>query len=149
MGGSLVTAEELLELGEDHTRHELVRGVLTTMPARAYLHGKVAMRVGGLVDAFVREHGLGDVFAAESGFTLARDPDTVRAPYVSFLATVAAKVLEWLDAGCRQVWVLYPKLRRVVVHLPDGVNRTLGEDDELDGGDVLPGFRVPVAELFS
>ncbi|MDP9374478.1 MAG: Uma2 family endonuclease [Chloroflexota bacterium] len=58
------------------------------------------------------------------------------------------KVREYLAAGTRLVWVLWPKRRSVTAHAPDGVARELGPDDELDGGDVLPGFRVRVAALF-
>jgi Uma2 family endonuclease len=48
-------------------------------------HGVVAARLGEHVAAFVRLHALGLVVAAETGFTLARDPDTVRAPDVGFI----------------------------------------------------------------
>ncbi len=59
------------------------------------------------------------------------------------------KVREYLDAGTRLVWVLWPRRRSVTAHTPDGVARELGPDDELDGGEVLPGFRARVAELFA
>ncbi len=59
-----------------------------------------------------------------------------------------AKVREYLDAGARLVWVVWPDERAVTVYGPAGEVRELGPGDELDGGDVLPGFRVPVAELF-
>lgn len=58
------------------------------------------------------------------------------------------KVSEYLDAGARLVWVLWPRRRSVSVHTPRGITRDLGPDEELDGGDVLPGFRVRVAALF-
>ncbi len=58
------------------------------------------------------------------------------------------KVHEYLDAGTRLVWVLWPRRRMVSVHEPDRDVRELSVDDYLDGGDVLPGFRVRVADLF-
>lgn len=61
---------------------------------------------------------------------------------------VDEKVQLWLDNGTRLVWVLWPATRTITVHSSDGAARTLKEDDELDGGDVLPGFRIDVAELF-
>lgn len=61
---------------------------------------------------------------------------------------VAAKTAMWLDAGVRLVWVLDPDDRTVTIHALGHPSRTLREGDELDGGDVLPDFRVPVAELF-
>lgn len=50
------------------------------------LHGSVAMRVGSLLSVHVRANDLGEVFAAETGFILRRNPDTVRAPDASFIA---------------------------------------------------------------
>jgi Uma2 family endonuclease len=62
---------------------------------------------------------------------------------------VAAKVAEYLAAGVRLIWVLEPRPRTVTVHPAGQAPRVLGEGDELDGGEVLPGFRVAVAELFA
>jgi Uma2 family endonuclease len=59
-----------------------------------------------------------------------------------------AKVFDYLDAGTRLVWVIYPESRSVAVHASRSEARYLTEADELTGGDVLPGFRLPVAELF-
>jgi len=58
------------------------------------------------------------------------------------------KVLLYLEAGTRLVWVFDPNREAVAVHTPDRLARTLLADDVLDGGDVLPGFSLPVAELF-
>ena len=57
------------------------------------------------------------------------------------------KVREYLAAGARLVWVAWPRLQLVTVHEAGGGYRELGPDDDLDGGDLLPGFRVRVAEL--
>ncbi len=61
---------------------------------------------------------------------------------------VLAKVQDWLSAGCRVVWLVDPAKRTVSVY--DNRNQvvTRTESDELTGGDVLPGFRLPVAEIF-
>lgn len=64
-------------------------------------------------------------------------------------ADVAQKVREYLAAGVRLVWVLYPLRRTVLVYEPGATVRTLRAADELDGGDVLPEFRVRVADLFA
>ena len=61
---------------------------------------------------------------------------------------LARKVAGYLAAGTALVWVVYPEIRTVVAHRPDGTARVHGEDDTLHGGDVLPGFAVRVAELF-
>lgn len=48
-------------------------------------HGRIAMRIGSMLEQHVRNNRLGEVFAAETGFLLATDPDTVRAPDAAFL----------------------------------------------------------------
>ena len=58
------------------------------------------------------------------------------------------KVEDYLQAGVRLVWVVNPMTRTVRVHHPDGPDATLRADSELSGGDVLPGFRWPIRDLF-
>ncbi len=48
-------------------------------------HGKIAIRLGWRVAKYVEEQGLGAVFAAETGFLISRNPDTVRAPDLAFI----------------------------------------------------------------
>jgi Uma2 family endonuclease len=55
---------------------------------------------------------------------------------------------EYFAAGTKLVWVVYPTQRLVYVYESPRQVRILGEADELDGGGVLPGFRIPVASLF-
>lgn len=62
---------------------------------------------------------------------------------------VDAKVIEYLAAGVRLVWVVNPEARTVRVHRADGSAAWLGIHDSLDGEDVLPGFRLPLSELFA
>jgi Uma2 family endonuclease len=59
------------------------------------------------------------------------------------------KVREYLDVGVKLIWVVHPRRRMVTVYTPDRVAHLLYEDDTLDGGDVLPGFQVPVADIFT
>ena len=58
------------------------------------------------------------------------------------------KARMWLSHGVRLVWVVHPDTRTVDVHLADRDAGTLGEDDALDGMDVLPGFTCPVKAVF-
>lgn len=60
----------------------------------------------------------------------------------------AMKVSEWLAAGTRMVIVVNPRNRTVQVHTSDGVTE-LTEADTLGGGDVVPGWTMPVADIFS
>jgi len=63
-------------------------------------------------------------------------------------ANVRAKVGCYLSAGTRLVWVLWPEDRAVTVYRAGKAAVELGVNDSLDGGDVLPGFAVRVADLF-
>lgn len=55
----------------------------------------------------------------------------------------------YLRHGVRLVWVVDPRAETVTVHRPDADAFTLGAGDVLDGGDVLPGFILPVADIFA
>jgi Uma2 family endonuclease len=65
------------------------------------------------------------------------------------LTDVSDKVADYLSTGVRLVWIVEPRSKRITAYTPDRTARVLSDDDELDGGEVLPGFRVPVAEIFS
>lgn len=81
------SAEDLLKLpsGEDK-RYELVEGRLRVMCAAGFEHGRVAMMAGRLLSNHVHATGSGVTLGAETGFILARDPDTVRAPDAAFVS---------------------------------------------------------------
>ena len=64
------------------------------------------------------------------------------------LSELHDKALMWLRFGVRQVWVAHPETRTVGVYRPDGSVLNLCERDNLDGGDVLPGFGCPVRDIF-
>lgn len=64
---------------------------------------------------------------------------------------LARKALQYLASGAKLVWVVDEKARLVVVYSPPNQVRVVGEhgdEDVLDGGDLLPGFSCCIAELF-
>ena len=61
---------------------------------------------------------------------------------------VEDKIAQWLGAGVRLVWVLYPETQRVQVHRADGTVTKLRSEESLAGEDVVPGFACQVAEIF-
>lgn len=175
-----VTAEELLRIPDDGLRRELVRGEVRTMAPAGNVHGRIAINVSTPLDQYVRAHDLGVVFAAETGFKIAGNPDTVRAPDAAFVrrerveavgevegywpeapdlavevvspndlfAEVEEKVADWLAAGTRVILVVNPRARTVVVRLSEKVARILSEEEILDGGQVVPGWTLSVADVF-
>lgn len=175
---TLQTAEDLLRFREPGKTAELVRGVLIVREPPGTSHGVRAARLLHRVRDFVERHGLGEVIAQDTGFKIGRDPDTVRAPDVAFVARerlaqipeegyaevapdwvaeilspgdrpgeVLEKVGQWLSAGVRLVWVLDPVRSHARIYRADGSVSTVRPDEELDGEDVLPGFRRPLRDI--
>ena len=81
-----ITADDLLRANIPDRRTELVRGQLVVREPAGGRHGRVAMNLGVELGMYVKRTRAGAVFAAETGFKLASDPDTVRAPDVAFVA---------------------------------------------------------------
>jgi Uma2 family endonuclease len=61
---------------------------------------------------------------------------------------LAEKLLDYFSAGVDQVWVLEPKPRRVLVHRPQGEIQQFQLGDVLTSDELLPGFRLPIADVF-
>jgi Uma2 family endonuclease len=80
-----VSADELLHMPDDGFRYELVQGELRRMNPAGNVHGRVAMSFAWRLAQYVDENKLGTVYA-ETGFRLATDPDTVRAPDAAFVS---------------------------------------------------------------
>ena len=112
-----VTADELLAMPDDGYRYELVKGELIQMSPTGDEHGKVTVRITAPLYFYVEEHNLGVVYAAETGFKLESDPDTVRAPGVAFLSRARRELAGrvegyWSGAPDLAVEVLSPSDRR-------------------------------------
>ncbi|MBL0171074.1 MAG: Uma2 family endonuclease [Gemmatimonadaceae bacterium] len=182
----LMTAEQLVTYSERGLRTELVRGRMVVREPAGYRHGSIAARVLTRISVFLETdqttrsavHPLGEVLAAETGFTLQRSPDTVRAPDVAFVSwdrrptstggfaelapdlavevlsprdrpgEVLAKVADWLTAGSTLVWVVDPDRRQVRVYRADGSALILCDRMVIDGEGTLPGFVLPLDILF-
>lgn len=163
-------------LPRGRARYELVRGVLRTMPLQGFRHGELGARLLRSLQDSVR-NDLGDVVAAGTGFMLGRDPDTVRAPssgalivpkrrpltndYVSGPPSLALEIIwdergegevhdrlrDWCAAATPMVVVIDDRMRTATVHTPTATTQ-LSVDDAVDGGDVVPGWKLPLRELF-
>lgn len=64
-------------------------------------------------------------------------------------AGLEAKVHQYLQNGVQRVWVVYPDTRRVAVYRPDGGSQCYEEDATLEEPELLPGFALPLAEVFN
>jgi Uma2 family endonuclease len=171
-----MTAEDLWLMGED-ARLELIEGVPHPVSPTTKRHAKLMVWFSHLLVSHIDQHQLGTLYAGDPGFILERDPDTVLGPDMAFVRAggppeeergfspevpdlviefsspshrpgrMADRVRRYREFGVPVVWVLYPDSRTIAVHDAGG-SRTLGEGDVLDGGDVLPGLRLPLADIF-
>lgn len=81
----LITAEVFGQMPDNDLRQELIDGKVFEMSPPKRKHGRIAMRIGASLSNHVQQARLGETYAAETGFLLRRNPDTVRAPDASFV----------------------------------------------------------------
>jgi Uma2 family endonuclease len=174
-----ITAEEFAAIQRDDLRMELIDGKVAALPFSEARHGRIAARIQWIVGGWIVQRHLGEAFAA-TGFVIARNPDTVRAPDFAFIQAnrvtpqaigaswgqvmpdlvvevvsssdraneIDQKVQMWLGVGVRLVWVAWPQSRIIQVYEPPATVQELDDRAALTGGMVLPGFTVPVAQIF-
>jgi Uma2 family endonuclease len=108
-----MTADALLKMPDDGFRYELVKGELRRMAPAGHEHGRVAVRFTWRLAQHVEANNLGAVYAAETGFLLSSNPDTVRAPDVAFVSRKRLEKVErkegyWPGAPDLAVEVISP-----------------------------------------
>ncbi len=160
----------------DGSKEELVRGRIVKMPPTKAEHGLVQVQVAVSLSGFIKPTKLGWVVTESGAVT---EPVTVRGPGVAFYSIedyptrpsgyfhkparlvveilspsdrtvrVIRKVNEYLTAGVRLVWVVDPEDQVIMVYRPGMQALDVVEGQNLEGYDVLPGFRLPVSELFA
>ena len=157
-------------------RRELIYGEVIEMAPAGEEHGYVEHEIDVYLGVYVKANDLGRVYPGDTGFLLASDPDLVRVPDVAFVrrervvrtpkyypgapdlavevvspgdsySDVNEKVKMWLEHGTVEVWVVDPR-RKTVQVFKQGTDVTLNKGDEIDGGDLLPGFRLPLGKIF-
>ena len=159
-------------------RYELIRGVLVQNVPTGDAHGDTTVLTAYFLTQYTFDSGHGVTRTGEPGFRLEIEPDTVRAPDVAWIATgriqegtqgypelapdlaievkspsnsnaeMGEKASMWLAYGSQQVWILNPENTTVIIRRPNIGPATLGENDVLDGGHLLPGFSIEVWRLF-
>jgi Uma2 family endonuclease len=173
-----ITDDELLQLPKDGNKYEVVDGELVVSPGAGYPHEAIVAELLTRLRSFANERRLGEVLpsnllyvlpsgnrrgpdisfvAAERATALSRE--TVFPKFAPDLAVevlspsdsprrVQDKVGEYLEAGVRLVWVIDPENRRAVIYRALSSVDRIDPSGELDGEDVLPGFRCPLTDLF-
>ncbi len=141
-------------------------------------HGLIASRLQQALGPFVEKHDLGHVFSAQTFFRIGTDTRDTDLAYVAkerlanlppdldvdadfapdlaveiasrtdALAGISHKVSAYLAAGVQAVWIVNPWLRTVEVYRPDGRVTVLTRSETLTGDPVVPGFSVPLSQIF-
>lgn len=119
MSKRYMTEADLMNLEDDSCRHELVAGMIVAEPFPTPRHDRVRWRVERPLRAHVEAGALGEVFG-ETGFVLARNPDTVRGPDLSFVSRERLSNLDdarfFMGAPDLAVEILSPSNRRGEMH---------------------------------
>jgi Uma2 family endonuclease len=170
-----LTVEQFLQLPEEQTwRCELVEGEIVPMGNASRQHEWVKGNFIRHLVAYSLQHGIGQILSEtmykirsseartpDVSFQLARslsgDPDklfegspdlAVEVVSSETAAFLERKITLYLETGSQAVWVAYPKHRTLWTHHADGISRLLKEDQHLEEPELLPGFRVLVANFF-
>ena len=98
--------------------------------------------------SFIRRERLGTEIWAEGYIPIAPDLVVEIVSPNDLVEVVEARVEDYLEAGTPLVWVVYPTTRTVRVQRVDRTGLSVKVGGELDGEQVLPGFRLPVREIF-
>jgi Uma2 family endonuclease len=171
---TLVTFEQFEQFPDDGMKHELRKGEHIVVPPPKSRHTRIQQKIQDVLRPFVREHRLGEVHI-EAGFRLSSDtwlqPDVSflrssqiqssdphgyyqGAPAIAIEIASESNTTAQLDLkselyfanGSSEVWVVYPKTRKVLVYLAEGDIRTVAAGDLRS--DLLPSWSVPVDDLF-
>lgn len=177
----LTTAEDLEMLPEDDRSVELFDGVLREHPGVSVRHGYMGYRISGPLYLYLTTNRMGELLISDTQFLLARDPDTIVKPDVSYIhsdpmsppsehdrisrvtpdfvveiispsdrpSEAADKIRRYQAVGVPLLWYVDPVDRSVTVHVLGRQPQTLREGDVLDGGEVFPGFTLPVSDIFA
>ena len=171
------TEQDCLDYDDRHGPAELIDDTLVEKDI-GYWEGKIALRLGGRVDAYADANDLGVANGPDAHMRV--ESGDIRLPDVTFVSKARAPtrdvpvptlspdlIVEVLSAsntaaeidrklraffagGTRLAWVIDRRTRTVAIHRGTvGPAATLGEAGALDGEDVLPGFAMPVADLFA
>ena len=136
----------------------------------SWMHGKLQLRIGKLLDNWLERGGLpGYAAGTETTHDLGgwlcipdvaiqldkADPFPRAAPLVAVEirsesnthSELRAKARRYLEQGTKMVWLVYPESRTVELYRAGAAMQTLSGDAIIEGGATLPGFRVAVSEV--
>jgi Uma2 family endonuclease len=146
---SRMTLEEFLKLPETEPYSEFVNGEVVQKTGGSLTHSLWQMLLSIAFGGYLGEH---PTALGGPDLTCIFGPGGREYALIPDFALVSMQRLRGQRGDgpfhdARLVWVINPEARTVMVFDSPTQLRILHEHDELDGGDVLPGFRVPVSEI--
>lgn len=167
--------------GDGHRWAELAAGKIIRYAPPDPEHGRIVLNISkSLAEHLQKQGAAAEGYACfELGLIVARNPDTVRRPAISYFSigprfaelenvvtetrpqlvfevassaerrrNAIERVERYLEWGVRSVWLADPLEKQVHVVNQKGRPKLLGADQALEGGSVLPDFRMNVADVF-
>lgn len=177
--GTATERDVLEVLDREKRRCELIDGVLVEKPIMGFEESMLAMYLGHFLIRFLEQNDLGRIAGEQAGLRLfpglVRFPDVLfvswarrpqgkdRKPIPDLAPDLAVEILsksntkreidrkldDYFRAGVRLAWIVDPHKRTVRIYTSPEQSTLLEESDTLDGGDVLPGFRLSIRDWFA
>ncbi|MEO5927012.1 MAG: Uma2 family endonuclease [Bryobacteraceae bacterium] len=172
------TLEELARMPEDGLRHEIDAGELLVVTRPNSRHGAIQANLIGILREYVRRGKLGRIYSESGFILsrhpeILRGPDVafVRTDRLAEIPEdgwaelgpdlvveivspsdtarqMDRKVHQYLAAGTRAIWLVYPETRSVHIFEPQGIARVVEFDGVAASPTALPGFELPVRDIF-
>jgi Uma2 family endonuclease len=164
------------ELPQNKNRlFELIGGEIVEKMA-SFKSSRLALRIAHLLGNYLDLNGIGYLTGADGSYILSED--TTFMPDVGYISKqrlpqeperevegppdlavevksptdskreLRLKAEDYIRFGTKMVWLVFPDEKRIEVYVPGEDVRELGINHTLDGGDVLPGFTLPVRDIF-
>jgi Uma2 family endonuclease len=173
----LYTAQDLADMPDDGKIYELHNGVIVEVAGSQKRQTRLAAWIIYLLMKFLEENRIGGAVSGADG-TFELNRYNTRIPDVAYVmpsndqqgddgffkgapdfavevlspsndpVEMQQRVGEYLTAGTQLIWLVDPEMRTVDVYTPGGLRETYRDDQVLDGGMILPGFKVTVSQIF-
>ena len=172
------TVEDLEQLEDDGLFYEIDEGELITLSPGNRTQGRIEQRLNFRLARYLDTHAVGELFPSDVSFVLQKNPTIVRSPDIAFVraardlgnpdkfiegapdlaieiispserpSAIKRKIGQYLEHGAAVVWVVYFNPEEMHIYDSTG-ERVLRTGDVLEVPALLPGFSLPLAEIFS
>jgi Uma2 family endonuclease len=168
--------EQTPKLIDPEKQIEIVDGKVEIKDMPGLRSSGTAARIIVKIGIYLETNRIGELYGADATFTIGEDERMPDVSFVSneklkdgepvnkadfapdlaievvspsdIFSKVLRKIRKYLDAGVKEVWLVEPEFHTVSVYKPPMKSETLTLDDALECEEILPGFRLPLQEIF-